>query len=301
MEYFGRGQYANIKTEWANNPYLDINRTFGRDYEASNTGCTQENQEHKGDPIPEPLNWKFRRFKMMKYSFDDDEEMGHNNTERMKEMKKKIKLKDQLKQKDGESGTGGRGYVGSLEMSRYLDGVVFGRGDERGVVCVRDAREVHCGVFPSASSAGSKRRCGIWSRRYEQSLRTITERMDDEYILCRDNDIDSILLQVRQVGQWDCATQCSVTGVQRVARCLIETINLSHDDRGVYINTETVDGRYLHGWERVHERDEWKIIVNITHRNQTGEVVDLEAGGKVWMRGSRSVDMDMRYGDSHIF
>ncbi|GJV98104.1 hypothetical protein Tco_1549681 [Tanacetum coccineum] len=69
-----RGPYANMKIEWANNPYLDINRTFGRDYEASNTGCTQENQEHKGDPIPEPSNCKVRRFEMMKYSFNDDEE-----------------------------------------------------------------------------------------------------------------------------------------------------------------------------------------------------------------------------------
>ncbi|GKB92139.1 hypothetical protein Tco_0964411 [Tanacetum coccineum] len=33
-----------------------------------------ENQGHKGDPIPEPSNYKVRRFKMMKYSFDDDEE-----------------------------------------------------------------------------------------------------------------------------------------------------------------------------------------------------------------------------------
>ncbi|GJU84007.1 hypothetical protein Tco_1291553 [Tanacetum coccineum] len=58
VENFRRGPYANMKIEWANNPYLDINRTFGRDYEASNTGCTQENQEHKGDPIPEPSNCK---------------------------------------------------------------------------------------------------------------------------------------------------------------------------------------------------------------------------------------------------
>ncbi|GKC28453.1 hypothetical protein Tco_1035747 [Tanacetum coccineum] len=70
----GVGPYANIKTEWANNPYLDINCTFGRDYEASNNGCTQENQEHKGDPIAEPSNCKVRRFEMMKYSFNDDEE-----------------------------------------------------------------------------------------------------------------------------------------------------------------------------------------------------------------------------------
>ncbi|GJU03787.1 hypothetical protein Tco_1114125 [Tanacetum coccineum] len=74
MENFRREPYTNIKTEWANNPYLDINRTFERDYEASNTGCTQENQEHKGDLIPEPSNCKVMRFEMMKYSFNDDEE-----------------------------------------------------------------------------------------------------------------------------------------------------------------------------------------------------------------------------------
>ncbi|GKC66411.1 hypothetical protein Tco_1099009 [Tanacetum coccineum] len=74
MENFGRGLYVNIKTEWTNNPYLDINHTFGRDYEATNTGCTQENQEHKGDPIHEPSNCKVRRFEMMKYLFNDDEE-----------------------------------------------------------------------------------------------------------------------------------------------------------------------------------------------------------------------------------
>ncbi|GKD09403.1 hypothetical protein Tco_1189088 [Tanacetum coccineum] len=44
MENFGRGPYANIKTKWASNPYLDINRTFRRDCEANNIGCTQENQ-----------------------------------------------------------------------------------------------------------------------------------------------------------------------------------------------------------------------------------------------------------------
>ncbi|GJS10643.1 hypothetical protein Tco_0367439 [Tanacetum coccineum] len=74
MENFGRGPYVNMKTEWASNPYLDVNRIFGRDYEASNVCCTQENQGHKGDPIHEPLNYKVRRFEIMKYSFDDDEE-----------------------------------------------------------------------------------------------------------------------------------------------------------------------------------------------------------------------------------
>ncbi|GKD16734.1 reverse transcriptase domain-containing protein [Tanacetum coccineum] len=54
------------------NPYLDTNRIFGRDYEASNVSCTQENQ--KDDLIPEPSNCKVRRFEVMKYSFNDDEE-----------------------------------------------------------------------------------------------------------------------------------------------------------------------------------------------------------------------------------
>ncbi|GJS32218.1 retrotransposon ORF1 [Tanacetum coccineum] len=74
MENFKRGPYANMKTEWATNPYLDVNRIFGREYEAINVGCTQENQGHMGDPILEPSNCKVRRFEMMKYSFDNDEE-----------------------------------------------------------------------------------------------------------------------------------------------------------------------------------------------------------------------------------
>nr|GEU50661.1 hypothetical protein [Tanacetum cinerariifolium] len=73
-ENFGRGPYVNIKTEWAKNPYLDVNHIFGRDYEASNISCTQENHEHKGNLIPEPLNYRVRRFKMMKYSFTNNEE-----------------------------------------------------------------------------------------------------------------------------------------------------------------------------------------------------------------------------------
>ncbi|GKE76702.1 hypothetical protein Tco_1542822 [Tanacetum coccineum] len=43
-------------------------------YEANNIGYTQENQGHKGNPIPEPSNCKVRGFEMMKYSFNDDEE-----------------------------------------------------------------------------------------------------------------------------------------------------------------------------------------------------------------------------------
>ncbi|GJR57288.1 hypothetical protein Tco_1499450 [Tanacetum coccineum] len=74
MENFERGPYANIKTEWGNNPPLDANHIFERDREASNVGCNQEDQGHKDDPIPEPSNCKVRRFKMMKYLFDNDEE-----------------------------------------------------------------------------------------------------------------------------------------------------------------------------------------------------------------------------------
>ncbi|GJS43596.1 hypothetical protein Tco_0568639 [Tanacetum coccineum] len=74
LEIFKRGPYANMKTESVSNPYLDTNRIFGRDYEARNAGCTQENQGHKDDPIPETSNCKVRRFEMMKYSFHDDEE-----------------------------------------------------------------------------------------------------------------------------------------------------------------------------------------------------------------------------------
>ncbi|GKE42932.1 hypothetical protein Tco_1470216 [Tanacetum coccineum] len=74
MENFGRGPYADMKTKWGNNPHLDTNHIFERDHEASNVGYNQEDQGHKDDPIPEPSNCKVRRFEMMKYSFDDDEE-----------------------------------------------------------------------------------------------------------------------------------------------------------------------------------------------------------------------------------
>ncbi|GKB71348.1 hypothetical protein Tco_0932760 [Tanacetum coccineum] len=68
LDYEVLGPYANMKTEWTSNPYLDINRIFGRNYEASNVDDTQENQGH------EPSNYEIRRFEMMKYSFNDDEE-----------------------------------------------------------------------------------------------------------------------------------------------------------------------------------------------------------------------------------
>nr|GEZ75542.1 hypothetical protein [Tanacetum cinerariifolium] len=43
-------------------------------YKASNIGRTQENYESKGNLIPEPSNFRVRRFKMMKYTFTDNEE-----------------------------------------------------------------------------------------------------------------------------------------------------------------------------------------------------------------------------------
>ncbi|GKA88441.1 hypothetical protein Tco_0810205 [Tanacetum coccineum] len=74
MEIFGWGPYSNMKTEWTSNPYLDVNRIFGRNYEASNVSDTQENQgheEHKGNPNPKPSNCKI---KDMKNVINDDEE-----------------------------------------------------------------------------------------------------------------------------------------------------------------------------------------------------------------------------------
>ncbi|GKA62222.1 hypothetical protein Tco_0761741, partial [Tanacetum coccineum] len=77
IENFKQGPYANVKTEKTHDPYLDINHIFCRIYEASNVGDTQENQgheEHKNNPILETSICKIRRFEMMKYSFNDDEE-----------------------------------------------------------------------------------------------------------------------------------------------------------------------------------------------------------------------------------
>ncbi|GKA09975.1 hypothetical protein Tco_0689408 [Tanacetum coccineum] len=76
-ENLGQGPYANFKTKKTQDPYLDINHTFGMNNRASNVGDTQENQgdkELKDNPTPEPSICKIRRFEMMKYSFNDDEE-----------------------------------------------------------------------------------------------------------------------------------------------------------------------------------------------------------------------------------
>ncbi|GKD15315.1 hypothetical protein Tco_1199722 [Tanacetum coccineum] len=76
-ENFGQGPYANFKTKKTYDPNLDVNCIFGRNYEASNAGDTQDNQGHeerRDNPTHEPSVYKVRRFEMMKYSFNADEE-----------------------------------------------------------------------------------------------------------------------------------------------------------------------------------------------------------------------------------
>ncbi|GJY85460.1 hypothetical protein Tco_0499486 [Tanacetum coccineum] len=66
----GQGTYANALTEKDYDPYLDNNRIFGKNYEANNAGKTQDNKKEHHDPSI----CNIRRFKMMKYSFDADDE-----------------------------------------------------------------------------------------------------------------------------------------------------------------------------------------------------------------------------------
>ncbi|GJZ51710.1 hypothetical protein Tco_0606225, partial [Tanacetum coccineum] len=75
-ESYGQRPYAKFKTKKAHDPYLEINNIFGRNYDTSNAG-TQDNQRHeecRDDPTLEPSVCKIRRFEMMKYSFNADEE-----------------------------------------------------------------------------------------------------------------------------------------------------------------------------------------------------------------------------------
>ncbi|GKA01588.1 hypothetical protein Tco_0674253 [Tanacetum coccineum] len=72
----GQGPYANSKTGKAYDLYLDVNRIFGRKYEASNAGDTQDNRGHeerRDNPTHEPSVCKIRRFEMKKYSFNANE------------------------------------------------------------------------------------------------------------------------------------------------------------------------------------------------------------------------------------
>ncbi|GJZ76618.1 hypothetical protein Tco_0641290 [Tanacetum coccineum] len=68
------GPYANAKTEKAYDPYLDINHIFRRNYGKNNAGNTQDNH----GPIEQNPTYdsvcQIRKFKMMKYSFDTDDD-----------------------------------------------------------------------------------------------------------------------------------------------------------------------------------------------------------------------------------
>nr|GEU30779.1 hypothetical protein [Tanacetum cinerariifolium] len=74
LESYGLRPYANIKSERAHDPYLEVNNIFGRNYETSNVQDNQGHKEHMDDPTLEPLVCKIRVFEMMKYTFNTDEE-----------------------------------------------------------------------------------------------------------------------------------------------------------------------------------------------------------------------------------
>ncbi|GKC47980.1 hypothetical protein Tco_1065702 [Tanacetum coccineum] len=62
--------YANIKTEKAHDPYLEVNNIFSRNCDTSNAQDNQGHKERKDDPTLKPSVCKIRRFEMMKYSID---------------------------------------------------------------------------------------------------------------------------------------------------------------------------------------------------------------------------------------
>nr|GEU34080.1 hypothetical protein [Tanacetum cinerariifolium] len=74
LESYGLRPYANIKTERAHDPYLEVNNIFGRNHDTSNAQDNQGHEERRADPTLEPSVCKIRRFEMMKYSFNVDEE-----------------------------------------------------------------------------------------------------------------------------------------------------------------------------------------------------------------------------------
>ncbi|GJR82840.1 hypothetical protein Tco_0153625 [Tanacetum coccineum] len=82
-ENYGQGPYVNIKTEKTYDPYLDINRIFGRNYGSNNVddtqGCQERKEEHNkhtksSKPAHDPSICQVRRSEMIKYSFDIDDE-----------------------------------------------------------------------------------------------------------------------------------------------------------------------------------------------------------------------------------
>ncbi|GJT93857.1 retrovirus-related pol polyprotein from transposon TNT 1-94 [Tanacetum coccineum] len=72
-ENYSQGPYAN-KTEKAYDPYLDINRIFRRNYGTINAGDTRDSQEPRETNPTYDLVCRIRRFEMMKYSFDTNDE-----------------------------------------------------------------------------------------------------------------------------------------------------------------------------------------------------------------------------------
>nr|GEV55107.1 hypothetical protein [Tanacetum cinerariifolium] len=66
--------YANFKSEKAHDPYLEINNIFDRNYDTSNAQDNQGHEERRNNPTLKSLVCTIRRFKMMKYSFNADEE-----------------------------------------------------------------------------------------------------------------------------------------------------------------------------------------------------------------------------------
>nr|GFA08886.1 hypothetical protein [Tanacetum cinerariifolium] len=69
LESYRQRPVVNIKTKKAHDPYLDV-----RSYDTSNAQDNQGHEEHRDDPTLESSVCKIRRFKMMKYSFNADEE-----------------------------------------------------------------------------------------------------------------------------------------------------------------------------------------------------------------------------------
>ncbi|GJZ95535.1 hypothetical protein Tco_0667869 [Tanacetum coccineum] len=71
-----RGPYANFIT--TSDPYLDVNRIFGRNSKASNNSDVEDKQdqqnERRCDTAHNASVCKIIRFKMIKYSFGQDEE-----------------------------------------------------------------------------------------------------------------------------------------------------------------------------------------------------------------------------------
>ncbi|GKD44206.1 hypothetical protein Tco_1268851 [Tanacetum coccineum] len=69
-----RGPYANAEPKRTFDPYLDIDRISKRNYETNNVINIQNGQGHMENLTHEPSACKIRRFKIMKYTFEADEE-----------------------------------------------------------------------------------------------------------------------------------------------------------------------------------------------------------------------------------